>query len=541
LTDTDVKRAEAILVADPFFDYNLYDNDGPDGVPNSGDDDGLITTDELLILAVFADNAPTGATCDQHIGHPNPPNCAPRPGGNTRRTNPAQVPVDQHVSSPVSVYQYIAGVGEMAHVGVVVHEIGHSHFGLGDLYPHACHIYYQVEDGYICKFCINCNDDCGNAICFGDGFRATNITNMAQGTDVTNCGNNDTNDVWFEYTPTTSEQVTISLRWSEFDTTLAVFNSCGGTEISCNDNFDFNGDGTDELQSQIILYVISGVTYWIRVAGSNGAIGKYRLTITGGEGGCSYTNDPSLWFPPAPGHYSLMDGYWVDYVTHLDPWAKIHLGFVKPLVVTHDGIYTLHDAETDRNFSTQGTQPEAIVIYDPLRADPYREYFILENRNEALIDDQGLAIWLIDETTNDWRKAIRLIRRGGHWVDMIDAMWNGVDDANGYDFTATSTPRNTNWTDGTKSYVEIYDISQAGPAMTFKVRMPPIFVDWDNDPLVEIGSQDFPFDEVDEAIAAIPEAPRTIRIAGGSYPKQLVINTACTLKGWRNGNAVIGQ
>jgi M6 family metalloprotease-like protein len=252
------------------------------------------------------------------------------------------------------------------------------------------------------------------------------------------------------------------------------------------------------------------------------------------------------WYPPGPGPYSFMDASAADRIPHVDPWAKIHLGFVKPLVVTHDGTYTLHDAEADRSFSTQATQPEAIIIHDPLRADPYKEYFILENRNQAMLNDQGLAVWLINEDVPNWptglntRKGVRLIRRSGHFVGAGVSLWDGINDTDGYDLTATSTPRNTNWTDGTKSYVEIYDISQAGPAMTFKVRMPPIFVDWDNLPS-EYGTQDFPFDEVDEAIAAIPETPRTIRIAGGSYPGPLVINTPCTLKGWRNGNAIIGQ
>ena len=61
--------------------------------------------------------------------------------------------------------------------------------------------------------------------------------------------------------------------------------------------------------------------------------------------------------------------------------------------------------------------------------------------------------------------------------------------------------------------------------------MPPIFVDWDNFPLFEDGSQEFPFDTVAEGIAAIPEHPRTIRISGGSYSETMVINTPVTLKG----------
>jgi hypothetical protein len=256
--------------------------------------------------------------------------------------------------------------------------------------------------------------------------------------------------------------------------------------------------------------------------------------------------DGSNWYPPPPENYSLMDTYPWDRINHLDPWAKIHLGFVMPGVVTHDGTYTLYDAEAVRNFSLQATQPEALIVYDPLRADPYQEYFILENRNQATLSDRGLAVWLIDENEiipgggHNLRRAIRLIRRNGFWAQMNASLWDGLNAADGYDLTATSTPRNTNWTDGSPSYVEIYDISPAGPAMTFKVRMPPIFVDRSHTG-TENGSQANPFNTVPEGIAAIPEPPRTIRIAGGSYPGSLVINTPSTLMGWRNGDAVIGQ
>lgn len=256
------------------------------------------------------------------------------------------------------------------------------------------------------------------------------------------------------------------------------------------------------------------------------------------------------WYPAHPGPYSLMARYPPERISHIEAWAKIHLGFVKPLVVTHDGTYTLYDAETERSFAEQETQPEALIIYDPRRPNPNREYFLLENRNQPQLDDQGLAVWLINEDKRFWpdgldlRQVVRLIRREGHWptywwADSM-ALWNGVDDIRGYDLTATSTPRNTGWTDGSSSYIEVYDISPAGPAMTFKVRMPPIFIDQANTGSEE-GTQDKPFNTVTEGINAIPESPRTLRIAGGSYPGRLVISTPLSLKGWRNGNAILGN
>jgi len=543
--DVSKKRAEAIIVADPFFDYYLYD----------ANNDGIITTDELLILAVFADNAATGACCEQHLNHADPPSCVGCAGGNTRVTDPRQVDVDQDTQFPKKVYEYIAGVGEMSRLGVVAHEIGHSNLGLGDLYPMSCpmyRVYPERPDGYICLLCNRCNDDCANAVCLEDGVTFRARTKDATGTDITSCASNDTADVWFTYTPASSGWVTISLCDSEFDTTLAVFDACGGNELDCNDDFDCDNDGSNELQSELALWMNAGTTYWIRVAGYNGATGNYRITVTGGGGTCGYVNDDNLWYPPAPGVYSMMDNYVPSsgFVHHLDPWAKIHLGFVKPVVATHDGTYVLYDAETERNFSTQNTQPEALIIYDPQDDDPYKQYFILENRDienaPAWNQDEGLAVWLINEDVPTWpsglnlRKVVRLVRRNGHFVGDDVALWDGVDAMQGYDLTPTSAPRNTSWTDGSKSYIEIYDISQAGPVMTFKVRVPPIFVDRTNAG-AETGSQAKPFNTVAEGINDIFDAPRTVRIAGGSYSESLIVTTPCTLVGWRNGNALIGQ
>lgn len=54
---------------------------------------------------------------------------------------------------------------------------------------------------------------------------------------------------------------------------------------------------------------------------------------------------------------------------HLDPWAKIHLGWIKPVVVTRSGWYAVRSAEKN---------PEAYILYKP--AHGVNEYFIIENR-----------------------------------------------------------------------------------------------------------------------------------------------------------------
>ncbi|MFA5238838.1 MAG: hypothetical protein WC476_03910, partial [Phycisphaerae bacterium] len=86
------------------------------------------------------------------------------------------------------------------------------------------------------------------------------------------CGYNDKNAVWHSYTPQVTQTVTISLLDSTFDTTLAVFNSCGDVELACNDNYC-------GLQSELAMDVTAGQTYLIRVAGNDGQTGDYTLTI----------------------------------------------------------------------------------------------------------------------------------------------------------------------------------------------------------------------------------------------------------------------
>jgi len=117
------------------------------------------------------------------------------------------------------------------------------------------------------------NDDCTDAIPVTEGVPYAGTTYNATGTDQSSCGFNDTRDVWHSYTPATTHPVKISLAGSDFDTTLAVFASCGGTELACNDDA-----GTP--QSEIEMDVTAPKTYFIRVAGHDGTAGNYTLTVT---------------------------------------------------------------------------------------------------------------------------------------------------------------------------------------------------------------------------------------------------------------------
>jgi M6 family metalloprotease-like protein len=113
------------------FDWGPYDNDGPDGIPNSGDDDGFV--DALAVL-----HPTQGAECSGAADRPhriwshrwNLTHAAgeafvtttPRPNGGTIR-------VDDYVIQPVLACNGTS----LNEIGVFTHELGHA-FGLPDLY-----------------------------------------------------------------------------------------------------------------------------------------------------------------------------------------------------------------------------------------------------------------------------------------------------------------------------------------------------------------------------------------------------------------------
>jgi hypothetical protein len=107
------------------------------------------------------------------------------------------------------------------------------------------------------------------------------------------CGGSSTSeDVWFKYRPTTSGTVVFSTCGSGYDTVISLHSACGVAATTCNDD---HGQGaafcSANLASRISANLVAGTTYYIRVAGYNGAQGDYTLTATGGGGVVPPTND----------------------------------------------------------------------------------------------------------------------------------------------------------------------------------------------------------------------------------------------------------
>jgi len=129
------------------------------------------------------------------------------------------------------------------------------------------------------------NDDCNDAIAVTEGVPYSGSTVGATEDGQSSCSYNDTADVWHSYAPNNPGLVTISLAGSTFDTTLAVFDGCEGTELACND------DTCEGLQSEIMMTVTEASTYLIRVAGYYGEAGDYTLTVT--NSGCDLPPEPN--------------------------------------------------------------------------------------------------------------------------------------------------------------------------------------------------------------------------------------------------------
>jgi immune inhibitor A len=103
---------DAVLTADPYIDFSQYDNDGPDGIPDSGDDDGYVD-------ALFVVHAGTGY---ESSGDPNDIH-------SHKWATSYDVPVD---GVYVRTYSMEPDDGN---IGVFCHEFGHV-LGLPDLYDY---------------------------------------------------------------------------------------------------------------------------------------------------------------------------------------------------------------------------------------------------------------------------------------------------------------------------------------------------------------------------------------------------------------------
>lgn len=118
---------QALALADPGIDFGLYDNDGPDGVPNSGDDNGLVDAIAFEFIEVAASCGGPGIW--PHLWGISPQNDGQPYLTDDLRPNGEPVRIDAYIiQSAVD-----CGGVEVQDAATIAHEFGHV-LGLPDYY-----------------------------------------------------------------------------------------------------------------------------------------------------------------------------------------------------------------------------------------------------------------------------------------------------------------------------------------------------------------------------------------------------------------------
>ncbi len=118
---------QALALADPDIDFGLYDNDGPDGIPNSGDDNGLVDAIAFEFIEIAASCGGPGIW--PHLWGISPQNDGQPYLSDDQAPNGEPIRIDAYiVQSAVD-----CGGVEVQDAATIAHEFGHV-LGLPDYY-----------------------------------------------------------------------------------------------------------------------------------------------------------------------------------------------------------------------------------------------------------------------------------------------------------------------------------------------------------------------------------------------------------------------
>ncbi|HUS86292.1 MAG TPA: M6 family metalloprotease domain-containing protein, partial [Bacteroidales bacterium] len=119
---------EVCVKADPVVDFGKFDNDGPDGLPNSGDDDGYVDGVTVVFAGAggeFSEDSTTDLwTCAAGSFFKTDDNSAN--GGNI---------IIRSGNICSELYGKVGEINQISHIGIFVHEFCHN-LGLPDLYDY---------------------------------------------------------------------------------------------------------------------------------------------------------------------------------------------------------------------------------------------------------------------------------------------------------------------------------------------------------------------------------------------------------------------
>jgi len=122
---------EAIQAVDGSIDFGRYDDDGPDGIPNSGDDDGVVDGGIVVV------NSDRNNYCDDDPSHGLHPYTNTRWVDSTGRpfyTNDHSARGGQIAVRGYILMSAVACDGHSVPANTLAHELGHLLFQLPDLY-----------------------------------------------------------------------------------------------------------------------------------------------------------------------------------------------------------------------------------------------------------------------------------------------------------------------------------------------------------------------------------------------------------------------
>ncbi len=196
-------------------------------------------------------------------------------------------------------------------------------------------------------------DECAVATAItGNGPHAFDQTLATESVDISGCGTLNF-DVWFSWTAgQTADHIVSLCAGATHDTKLAIYDSCGGTELACNDD-------SCALQSEVTFNAVAGTSYLIR-------IGTYN-TVPGSTGTFDITPDLPL-LNPANGHYYKVVSGYRDWLTARDEAANMMFNGNAGHLVTLS-----NQAETDWVINNLPVSRPWIGLFHNVNAPNYAE------------------------------------------------------------------------------------------------------------------------------------------------------------------------
>jgi len=189
-----------------------------------------------------------------------------------------------------------------------------------------------------------------------------------------------------------------------------------------------------------------------------------RITSDGSLFATLSRSDGQIWTGTG---FGMLGGNTGSQAVHFDPYTKLKLGWLPYQTVICPGTYRLHPMGT--------ADDEALIVRDP--AHRATEYFIVEVRKrisdyEDGLEDEGLAIWHVDETKRYPEPFVSLEWLGG---SRDTALWAATDTALTL-YDDSSSPAGSRWSDFSASGIAISEVEAFSNGISFRLSKPPCAV-----------------------------------------------------------------